>query len=330
MATPVKLSYSRISAYRQCPCKHWYRYVRGIQPKAITRPLQFGRDFHALLERRWDQKAVVSYFQHIDETYAKLPSVQQEELGKDYVLDIQTIFGDYQTLYTARGQEQHVFGDAIHELEFEIPIGKLGKGEDARDVYFIGVIDEVLTSTVGDGGIVEHKTFSKKPNPIFLTMNTQIALYAKAYKMLYKKPLKRVTWDYIKSTPATEPALLKSGKLSEAATKSVTPYSYRRACQRHNLPIDKGKEEQYAYNFDEFFFRRTIDVNPAVVKDVWQGFKRTIADIMKDGHVNTTKYINQSCAWCDYRDVCTVQFDGGEIEDIIKEKYEERNADLPI
>ena len=250
----------------------------------------------------------------------------QEELGASYVEDIATIFIDYQQLYTANKIEEEVYGRSQHEVEFNIPIGKLIINNKQLDVYFTGVIDEVLITETGIGGIVEHKTFNQRPNPLFLTMNTQIALYAKAYKHLYKRPLQRVVWDYVKSTPATEPALLKSGKLSEAATKSVTPYSYRRACARHGLTPDPAKENVYAYNFEEFFFRRTIEVNPLVVKKVWKDFKITILDMIKSyqGKSNTVQHITKDCSWCDYRDICMVEFGGGETKDIIEEKFEKK------
>ena len=160
-----------------------------------------------------------------------------------------------------------------------------------------------------------------------LMMNTQKSLYCKAAEILWGELPKKVRWDYIKSSPAKYPAWLeKSQRFSNAASKDITPASWKRACKEHGITdeaiIKQG--EQYAGNEVNYFFRVQQDVYPEMVEEVFNGFEYTCHDIVNRGRENKVKNITRDCSWCEYRDICMAEMSGNDREYVINEKYQRR------
>lgn len=256
----------------------------------------------------------------IKDAYYDMPASWQQDLGEDYIQDLFTIFKDYRKLYKDTRQPQ------VTEKEFEIEVGRV-RGEP---IVFVGKIDElyllkrrgVKSITVG-----EHKTFSRKPGMDILVMNPQKCLYAKAAQYLKGILPDKVKWDYIKSEPAQEPIWLeKSGRLSEAASKSITPMSWRRACKAHGItdPDILRKGKRYQDNISEFFFQVELDIDPAMVDKVWDGYLYTSSQIIQQGDANKTHNLTKDCSWCTYRDICYAEMTGGDVEYTIARDFQER------
>lgn len=309
-----------MQSYLGCPYSHWLRYVRRLSKKRPERPLYFGTDFHKLLELRNDPKALKSAKTQITDSYYAMPASWQSDLGENYVDDLFTIFQDYQTVYEGIRQPQ------VTERAFELEVGKF------RDepIVFVGKIDEMYLlkrKGVKTIEIGEHKTFTNKPNMDILVMNPQKCLYAKAVQFLKGILPEKVIWDYIKSSPASEPIWLeKSGRFSEASSTKITPMSWERACQSRGITdvsvIEKG--QRYAPNVSEFFFRVPFDIDPCMVDRVWEGYLYTAKQIIRHGAKNRTQNITKNCTWCSYRDICHAELTGADPEYIIKRDYEEK------
>lgn len=283
--------------------------------------MYFGTDFHKLLELRNDPDALKAAKRSIKEAFYELPASYQSDLGDNYVQDLFTIFKDYRYVYRGVRQPQ------MTEFEFEFEVGKV-KDEP---IVFVGKIDElyllkhqgVKSITVG-----EHKTFSTKPNMDFLVMNPQKCLYAKAAYFLKGILPDRVKWDYIRSVPASEPIWLdKTKRFSEAASTKITPMSWRRACKERNIldPEILAKGNRYASNISEFFFQVELDVDPAMVETVWDGYMYTAKQIIRFGESNKTKNITRDCSWCQYHDICYSEMTGGDTEYIIARDFEDKS-----
>lgn len=284
------------------------------------RPLYFGTDFHKLLELRNDKAALKQAKEDIKDTYYSLPAVWQSDLGDNYIEDLFTIFGDYRRLYKDVRQPQ------VTEKAFELEVGSC-RGEP---IVFVGKIDEMyLLKRNGMKQIIigEHKTFSKKPDNSILVMNPQKCLYAKAAYFLKGILPDRVKWDYICSTPASEPIWLeKSSRFSEAASTKITPMSWKRACKARGIldPEVISKGERYRGNIQEFFFQPELDIDPAMVESVWEGFMYTAKQIIKNGAKNKVHNITRDCSWCAYYDICYAEMTGGDVEYTIARDYQEK------
>lgn len=254
------------------------------------------------------------------DSYYEMPASWQGDLGENYVDDLFNIFRDYQTVYEGTRQPQ------VTEQEFELEVGKF------RDepIIFVGKIDEMyLLKKRGQKMIKigEHKTFTNKPNMDILVMNPQKCLYAKAVQFLRGILPERVIWDYIKSTPASEPIWLeKSGRFSEASSSKITPMSWERACQSRGItdPAVIARGERYAPNITEFFFKAELDIDPRMVDKVWEGYMFTAKQIIRFGEKNRTQNITKNCSWCSYRDICHAELTGGDPEYIISKDFEEK------
>ena len=311
-----KFSYSRVSCYLSCPYKHYLRYVERVEKAAKSRPLYFGTDFHKLLELRGDKKALKAQLKQIEEQFYELPPNQQSELGDNYPQDIRQIFSDYRKMWKGTPIPDRT------EKEFEIPILTY-KG---TDVIFHGVIDGMYYNYPGTDNFVieEHKTFNKKPDSSTMVMNTQKCLYAKAAFFLTGSFPDEVMWDYIKSTPAQQPVWLeKSGRFSTASNQNITPYSWKRACDERGIEDEEIRSlgAKYEPNLSNFFFRSFQDFIPEMVEEVFEGFKYTCRDILRQGSKNKTKNITFNCSFCDYFDLCYSQMTGGNVNYLFDSGY---------
>lgn len=312
----ITVSYSKVSKYRDCPQSHHWGYVQRLKPKAMSRPLSFGSDFHKLLECRTDDKLLEQAIQGIKDKYDELTPQQQEDLGEDYVEGLLQVFEDYQRRWCDTELPN------VTEHEFYLPLGKY-KGED---VMFHGIIDELyFNKETGEVSIIgEHKTFSKMPDMSILAMNQQVCLYAKAVEQEFGVMPTKVRWDYIKSQPSKEPIWLdKSQRFSEAANSQITPYSWQRACKRRRIE-DKAilsKAKLYEPNIDNFFFRCEMEIHPEMVNSIYNDFKTTVKELVAKGSTNTTKHVSRDCAWCSYQPLCYGQFTGADLEYIIEKDY---------
>lgn len=310
MATYI--SYSRFSLYLRCPYAHFLRYVERLSSTAPCRPLHFGSDFHKLLEVRADKARIKKEWQHMRDEFYSMPASWQAELGENYPDDIKTIFQDYM----AQWKDTPIPDETEHSFELKID----------PDVVFVGVIDE-LYKYGKDIDIGEHKTFSRPPDMNTLVMNAQKSLYCKATELIWGKLPKKVRWDYIRSTPAKYPIWLeKSGRFSAATSKDITPRSWIRACKERGItdPEILKQGQAYAGNETNYFFRVEQDVYPEMVENVFEGFKYTCKDIVKQGETNVTKNLTKDCAWCEYRDICMAEMSGGDRNYVISEKFERK------
>ena len=295
--------------------------MRRLEKKKPERPLYFGTDFHKLLELRNDPAALKKAKQNIKDTFYGLPPSYQSDLGDNYVQDLFTIFKDYRQVYRDVRQPQ------VTEKEFEFEVGKV-KDEP---IVFVGKIDELyLLKHQGVKSIIvgEHKTFSNKPSMDFLVMNPQKCLYAKAAYFLKGILPDKVKWDYIKSVPASEPIWLdKTKRFSEAASTKITPMSWRRACKERNIldPDILAKGDRYASNISEFFFQVELDIDPAMVETIWDGYMYTAKQIVRFGESNKTKNVTRDCSWCPYRDICYSEMTGGDTVYIIARDFEDKS-----
>lgn len=306
----IRVSYSRVSSFMTCPKKHYLGYVERLTQKKAPRPLQFGSDFHKLLEHRFSKKAIQQALAEIQEVYDNLPPTIQVDLGDSYVDDLKTILSDYRKVY--KGAEKPV----KLEQRFEQPIFKFG----GEPVVFVGILDEIYE----DYTLGEHKTFNRAPDMSILAMNQQVLLYSKAHELFEGNKLKRVRWDYIKSTPAEYPIWLeKSGRFSEAKANAITPFSWLRACKERGLDDEEtlAKAEKYRPNISNFFFRVDFELQARAVEMCWTHYIEAVKHLIKYGEKYQTMNISRDCSWCNYRPICFAELTGADVDYVKKTDF---------
>lgn len=305
----IKVSYSMVATYLSCPYRYYLRYLEGLKSKKLAKPLQFGSDFHKLLEKRDNLTALRSAIKDIENTYYKMSVKDQTELGEDYISDLITIFSDYCTVY------QDCERPIETEHEFLINIGHYKN----KEVVFKGIIDEIYPDNI----IGEHKTFKQRPSMDSIAMNQQICLYAKALEMETGKKVERVQWDFIKSVPASKPIWLeKSKRFSEAKNTNITPFSWWRACEEKGVKSEDiiSKSAEYTQNIGNFFFRCHSEILTTMVESVWEDFKQVVKYMLSRGSEYKVKNITRDCSWCEFRPICYTEFTCPESAEYVKSR----------
>lgn len=307
----VNISYSQVEAFVRCPEAHYWAYVRRITPATSIKALTFGSDMHKLLQFRGKKFMLRQAAREISETFNE----NINALGDDYLYNLKTIWSDYCK------QWRNTELPTETEHRFEILLGTY-KGEP---IYFVGVIDEIYEGELKRLG--EHKTFSRDPSMISLHFAIQAALYAKARQLETGELPDIIQWDHIKSAPASYPVWLeKSKRFSVSASKSITEWSYKRACEERSIVPDPVWIDSYRNNNSNFFFRTPIEVNPDHVERVFETFKEKAKHIVSSGMNCHHHHYGRDCSWCKYQPLCYAEYSGADVEDIISRDYKEKET----
>lgn len=307
----LKISQSRLGAWKRCNYLHYLKYVERIIPKsAKNRPLYFGSDMHLLLENHTsntDLSGIKKVFEEITERYNQLSAQELNDLGGDYLNELKTIFMDYKYCYLP-------FNTDKREVEFNLELRK--------DVIFNGKIDAIIEEE-NELTIVEHKTFNNKPSSIVFDMNAQSLLYAKALRLMgyANKPIK-VLWNYIHSKPAQEPVIV-DGKIKATKNNKVIPQSFMRTAKTIGMPFGEARNQslEYSCNIENFYFRKETTLFDTAVDNFWSGTMNDIKMIYKYGEKCKSKNITKDCGWCDYQPICVLELNGGDVESLKKSQY---------
>ncbi|MBW3658899.1 MAG: PD-(D/E)XK nuclease family protein [Actinobacteria bacterium] len=185
----VRLSFSRVDTYRNCPTKFRYSYIDRL-PGQPGPHLSFGTSIHAALEAFYDRK---------------LPDCPSEEELLGYLYDAWDSSG---FAGTSR-EEQLAFyrhaQDALRrfhrrvaptyrlpvdtEAWFELPVGDLA--------IVVGSIDRVDVDEDGELHVIDYKTNRKAKQRRYVAGSLQLAIYALACEHLYGRLPASVSLDFV-------------------------------------------------------------------------------------------------------------------------------------
>lgn len=305
------ISQSKVRTYRRCRRQYYYKYVEGLRPKRVRRPLQFGRIVHEMLEADFEGN---DPFEKLEEIEASAPKMFREEVEEygNIIEDVAYIMEEYFEYWDPRSLQPIKKGDRFTEHRFEI---NLGDG-----LVFKGVIDCLAKTPNRLKWLTEHKTFDKKPSTDHQWRNLQSAVYMKAVELLGWGRLDGTAWNYIHSKAPSVPSITKAGKLSEAKCKTL-PNRLREFLEDHDIPESKATKQLKAaegYRRD-YFFRVFTPVNPQVVDMVFNDFVDTGREMRED--TSRIQNIDRHCDWCDYEPLCRAELTGGDVEYIKEAQF---------
>ena len=315
MSNIFKVSQSKVKTWRRCHRAYHYKYVEKLRKKRKSRPLQFGTMIHEALERHFNGDEALDYFDELrdDVKAMKLFAQEREEYG-DILQDCEDIITDYLDHWedddlrpiriARRGAE--------HNFEIELMPG----------VVWNGKIDAFARTPNKLRWLVEHKTFSRRPNDDDRWRNLQSVTYFRANDILGWKPLDGALWDYIKSKPPAIPGVLKDGTLSTKKIDTL-PSTVERVIEEHEG--DTGKVDALRImaekNRSQYFERIHTPVNRAVADLVFTDFEATVRE-MVDGHGKCSDMnIDKHCSWCDYEPLCRSLLQGLDVDYIKEREY---------
>jgi putative RecB family exonuclease len=185
----VRLSFSRIESYANCPRKFRYSYVDKL-PGRPGPHLSFGTSIHNALESFYDQKLPACpseddllrflYDRWEHSGFAELP--REEQLG--FYRHAQQVLRRYHQRVAASYRLP-----VATEAWFELPIG--------YEATVVGSIDRVDVDDDGRFHVVDYKTNRKVKDRARVAGSLQLSLYALACRHLYGALPATVSLDFV-------------------------------------------------------------------------------------------------------------------------------------
>lgn len=186
----LRLSFTRVDTFEQCPRRFRYQYVDGL-PQTPAPQLSFGSSLHAALEWLYDRKHPV--LPSLEDTLQALYDRWETDGYVDVDREEQLVAYEHaRRILTAQHQriEQQGFRLPVSvEAWFELPF------ED--DVVVVGAIDRIDAHEDGSLHVVDYKTNRRARTRSQVRGSLQLAIYALATESLYGRAPSTVALDFI-------------------------------------------------------------------------------------------------------------------------------------
>ena len=185
---PLRLSFSRVESYRNCPLQYRFRYIDRL-PEESSPHLSFGSSIHAALEAFWDRKLpqpppADTLLQAL---YDRWDSTGFADVERDEQLRWYRHARDVVVRHHARFADVQVTPVACEQwFELDLP----------DNVQVVGAIDLVLPTGSGIG-IVDWKTNRKAKPRSKVADSLQLAIYALAARHLWGHDPEWVALDFV-------------------------------------------------------------------------------------------------------------------------------------
>jgi len=186
----LRLSFTRIDTFEQCPRRFRYQYVDGL-PQAPAPQLSFGSSIHATLEWLYDRKHPVlpsleetlqALFDRWDTTgYAEAPRSTQLEAYEH----ARTIITAFHSRVVSEGFRLPAATEAWFALPFD------------GDLVVVGAIDRVDVDDDGTLHVIDYKTNRRARSRAQVRSSLQLAIYALATQELFGRPPATVALDFV-------------------------------------------------------------------------------------------------------------------------------------
>jgi len=326
-------SASKLTRWRRCRKKAWYKDMKKIQRKVKSIAPTKGSLIHACLEEYYkggdwtkpikDFKPE-NYMEHVfDEERAEWVKLQDEayRIMRGYIAAYKQVDSMHKTLTT--------------EVRVEFPI---------RNHTFKGTIDRIYVDSDNIVWIQDHKTASAIPQERELYLDFQTLMYFEACK--YDKNVKKlignrtlggVIFNHIRTKAPREPKLLKNGSISKAACDTDV-HTYFSTVKKHGLNPDDYVDMLPKLQNNIFYKRTKIPINQQTIDQLIAEaevtllevdmYKRKFDEQGEDAYRYFTRtMLKNRCSWdCEYYPICVAELAGMKTETILHDEYEPRDT----
>lgn len=313
-------THSMLKIFRRCPKQAEYKYVQRLKPKSLGRPLNFGKDFHLMLQVHYEGGDWREVLRQVRNTFSELFDEEKDELG-DYPRDLERTMVSYLWHY---GDERWIVHEVEFTMECEFPDGSIYRCK----------IDLLIENQWGLW-IVDHKTLKKIPDITFRLLDAQSALYLWC-AIKNRIPVQGHIWNYVKSSPPSRPVLLKSGNGLSRARRIVTDYPHlTRAIKKFKLDPD-DYQEQLAYLRAQRYVDGGMQTSPFFQRSILEKTNAMLTQVAIEGY-HTSRRMHaypwdkprliervpdKSCRFtCSYSDLCSLELFGGDPRSIRRSNY---------
>lgn len=311
----LTVSQSKVKSYRKCRRQHHNKYVLGLRRKVKPRSLMFGSIVHRMLEADANADDPFEMLEKIAENQGKLFRSEREMYGA-IVDDIRVIMTDYFKYWEGSKKSVVFLRRAKKSAEhlFEIDLGD--------GLKFKGKADAVVKSQKMRW-LMEDKTFKRMPDEETRWKSVQSSVYIKALDILgWWSGIEGTLWNYIGNKEPAIPAILQSGKISEAKLNSLP------SRVEAFIKSQGGKVKEYPKlmanvreNQSSWFLRIYTPLNQTVVDNTWDDFIATAKEMQQFGETSRARTIDQHCNWCDFKQLCAAEIAGLDVDFLIEREY---------
>jgi len=301
------LTYSSISAFKNCRRKYQYSYVDGIELRDRPAYFDFGTAIHLALASHYRGAGRLQVLEEVEKYFADNAPAQDESERLQKWIEAREMVTAMYLNYIQRYPSES-FKVLEIEKPFELPITDV-RGDKYKDMMQAGKID--LIAEENGLWIVEHKS-AKTIDTNYkrrLTLDAQSLIYLEAVERLYQKKFNGVIYNVLAKSVPDKPATLKNGSLSQAKNQNTTPEIYLEAIREGGLDEINYKEflEYLESNRREYFYREyltfTQEDREEWRRELWQ----IAADIERAAELGAYYKNTANCVGfgtCPYFEIC--------------------------
>lgn len=316
------VSHSMIKTFRRCPQQFKYKNVDRLKPRVGAQPLERGKWVHSLFEAHYRGDDWTTVHKQLTARYAELFDEEKEALG-DLPTECARIMRSYLWHYAA----DPAHGWKVHEVEFvvecELPDGSLYRGK----------VDLLAEDEFGLW-IVDHKTHKSLPNGGFRARDPQSALYIKAAHAM-GIPVAGFVWNYVRTTPPSEPKLAYAGTKRERLSKQLGETDYPtlyRGIKALGLDVNDYRPQLLTVQRDRWapgktqtspFFRRDVlEKDSPVLERMWREAYHTHRRMLTYNFDVAERVTDRSCDYmCSFDKLCASDLYGHNSDNIIRQQF---------
>lgn len=341
-ASAFQVSLSAFQVWQQCETRYYYQYVRKLRIRDKFVAPTLGRVLHEYLEH-YHNNLAAGYSAEDSHLSAQLktsanvePEIRQyaqtaylggaEELAKE-LLEIPHLAGRITDRYfKVRGRsdaERYKF--LLVERWLNLPI--------YDGIRSTGVADLVTQDQeTGRLNLWEHKSTQNVPSDSVRLRDLQTMLYSVKLRWQEGLTIDSVIWNYIRTKEPSVPEVLKSGQLTKRNNLDSTWETYLATAEENGLYLGEDYSEVRDRLLDReltvFFprYEQVIVVSENVLMDDYIIEARRMKRAREAWANGSTpvRSISRSCDYCEYNKVCMAVLTGGDEEDVIRMRFDER------
>lgn len=345
--TPAGMvSVSQLQTFLSCRKKWEYNYIENLRPRVERSYLTIGKLCHkgmqTAMQDLWrDQKAGLDTTQEggLFESWLRKGVGAIREEYNDYICNTDLLDEEIPDMEQTLQDAVSVFRQAFEEFEpwkYEVvTLRDKGRPIPALELHFKvpcpptkglhGYIDAILKDReTGFTWCVDYK-FRKSLSPDEdEAFNIQNAVYAYACQKMGVQITGTMTWQHL-NTPAAEPQILKTGKISRAKIKT-TWKKYEEFCIEHGQdPQDYFLEMEEKLR-DIEWYRATLEYrNPETIDRIWKECVVSVAKQVKAAHGKKANNFRSlypwNCKMCQYQSLCQAELRDYDVPAIILREY---------
>lgn len=329
---PAMMSASQLQSLMACPKKWGYGYLEGLRPRVERPYLTIGKLCHlgmqTAMEARWggsedvDQMERSGLYQ-IDSAWGEfvesVPFLDEELLVQEDLLDdARSVFSQalrefdplrWDVMSVVRGGEEC----PALELHFQVPC------IPGMDVH--GFIDAILVDReTGQAWCTDYKFRKSLAGDDEEQFNVQNAIYLRACREMGIDVVGTMTWQHL-NTPAADPALLKSGKVSRAKVRTTWD-RYSGFCLAHGEDPEEYREEMEPKLAEIEWWRATKEYrSDDTVQRIWDEvvapYSRTAYLVRRGARQSVDMeraMFPWNCRGCQFAELCQAELRGYDAE----------------